>query len=524
MKYYILTSILLVLFPFLIKSQSYQVEIPFKTDYFAVTPFIMEPIQTNDGGVLLAAECLSTNIGIHILSLIKTDTSGTVQWSKDYSFPDSVLYIYNGIELPDNGFMFTGSSTSGSFLLRLNQLGQVVFYKYFDLSEEGESFFSSSVGLINETTLVIAGTATLSYDTRGSGILLSDLQGNLIDNYFYLINNKNAFCASMNIIDDGILLPSMVYRADSIGRSSAALLKLDFGGLIKWAHEYDDGIHFFRLVDKEITLMQSSDKSLFMTTGFSSLPAGFSDYRALLIHIDSSGNIISSFQTDSAILNSQILNINNSTNLVTGTVRTSNGEFFPVVLNYSEGSNTLDGSIINTGSGYFGMRSVSSFRNNYLATFTCDSSWRNGVLTKRDLTYDVLCYEYPYSMGLTPVTLSDSTGSAYFSLVFNTYTDTVSVSVSSTIVSRYCTVNTTTQNIIDDEFIIAPNPVSDFLTIDLEKDAEVDFELTDMQGKIIKINHFTEKYNIDMSYLPQGLYIISVKSENRVLVKKIIKI
>jgi hypothetical protein len=73
-----------------------------------------------------------------------------------------------------------------------------------------------------------------------------------------------------------------------------------------------------------------------------------------------------------------------------------------------------------------------------------------------------------------------------------------------------------TNNIIT----IYPNPTKEILTLEMIQGSNIDFIITDLQGKVIKKgNVTTQKHDIDVSNLSEGIYII--KSEG--LTQKFIK-
>ena len=70
--------------------------------------------------------------------------------------------------------------------------------------------------------------------------------------------------------------------------------------------------------------------------------------------------------------------------------------------------------------------------------------------------------------------------------------------------------------------ILYPNPADDYITIEALQDAVI--EITNIQGQLIKNFATTgNKTNIDVSAFPSGVYVVEVKTEKGVEVKKFIK-
>ncbi|MEZ4775758.1 MAG: T9SS type A sorting domain-containing protein [Bacteroidia bacterium] len=77
-------------------------------------------------------------------------------------------------------------------------------------------------------------------------------------------------------------------------------------------------------------------------------------------------------------------------------------------------------------------------------------------------------------------------------------------------------------NLYNQGLHIYPNPTSGIVTIELEKSAAFTVDLFDMKGKAIhRLSTRNDHLVMDVSELPAGLYILSVESEGRRMVKKL---
>ena len=70
---------------------------------------------------------------------------------------------------------------------------------------------------------------------------------------------------------------------------------------------------------------------------------------------------------------------------------------------------------------------------------------------------------------------------------------------------------------------IYPNPVRDYLNINIKSQGDAEFQIVDLRGKIVKEgSFFTGSTRVDMSMIPAGLYFIRILSGEKELTKKVI--
>lgn len=77
----------------------------------------------------------------------------------------------------------------------------------------------------------------------------------------------------------------------------------------------------------------------------------------------------------------------------------------------------------------------------------------------------------------------------------------------------------------DVDIKVFPNPFSESLSIELPAwiNKETDFELTDISGKLIKKWKVSQKHNLNLTDMPEGVYLLTYDVNNRRVVKKIVK-
>ena len=103
--------------------------------------------------------------------------------------------------------------------------------------------------------------------------------------------------------------------------------------------------------------------------------------------------------------------------------------------------------------------------------------------------------------------------------------EAVKVSIGSIIkVSDYIITSVPEMNTVD--FQVYPNPATDILNLRLEQPLSseaVVYQLLDLQGRLLASGELTNnQHSIRLSHLPDGMYIVNVRSENNSPVQKII--
>ncbi len=75
---------------------------------------------------------------------------------------------------------------------------------------------------------------------------------------------------------------------------------------------------------------------------------------------------------------------------------------------------------------------------------------------------------------------------------------------------------------VNEQIKAYPNPTSDFIYLDLPEDEPSEYQIFALTGKLIMLGPISDE-KIDVSTLPLGGYVLQIRSKNRVLVQKIIK-
>lgn len=85
---------------------------------------------------------------------------------------------------------------------------------------------------------------------------------------------------------------------------------------------------------------------------------------------------------------------------------------------------------------------------------------------------------------------------------------------------RYAQIQTKLENISEEESILYPNPVSDYLTVSLNAIEEI--IVTDLSGKTV-LRQVGNSNQINVAQLQKGVYVIQVKYDDKIFTRKIIK-
>jgi hypothetical protein len=188
--------------------------------------------QTSDGGYIVAGW---TNL-VNGALLIKTDTSGAVQWAKSYTIAyDNVAYSVQ--QTSDGGYIvagwtnfWSGGNNFDAFLIKTNASGNVQWAKTY------------------------GGT-----------------------------NNDSAYSVQQTS-DGGYILAGVTYSFGA-GGGDAFLIKTNASGNVQWAKTYGGAG-----IDKFISVQQTSDGGYIAVGYTSSFGAG--GYDVFLVKTDANGNII----------------------------------------------------------------------------------------------------------------------------------------------------------------------------------------------------------------------------------------
>ena len=239
--------------------------------------------QTSDGGYIIAGLTNSTGAGLRDVLLLKTNSTGVLQWSKTYggASDDEGKSVE---ETADGGFIISGFTQSyGSsyqmYLIKTNSTGNITWSKTFggggmelgysvkQTSDGGYVLlgYSDSYGSGLVDVLLLKLTAT-------GGISWSKTYGGASDDYGSCIN----------ITSDGGYIISGKTLSYGGGAGDFYLIKTDVNGLHQWSKAYGG-----TALDQAGNVRQTADGGYILTGYTMSFGAGIRE--AYLVKTDATG-------------------------------------------------------------------------------------------------------------------------------------------------------------------------------------------------------------------------------------------
>lgn len=196
--------------------------------------------QTPDGGFIIAGVTGSFGAGLEDFYLVKTDSTGALQWEKTFGgsggdWADAVRVT------ADSGYILIGTTTSfgegysSVYVIRLTQAGNVLWANTYGgiKSELGTSIEQTSDG-----GFIFAGaTASFSEDFNDVYVVKIDAAGSLLwENHYGGAFDERGY-AIVELADGGFMVSGTTETFGS-GKIDVYLLRLDSSGWMIWSATY----------------------------------------------------------------------------------------------------------------------------------------------------------------------------------------------------------------------------------------------------------------------------------------------
>jgi hypothetical protein len=430
-----------------------------------------------DSGYIITGRTSSFGNGGYGVYVIRTKQNGDTLWTKVYGNVgwDSGLKIK---QTADGGFVIHGArNLSGGppfdmFLMKINNIGDMLWAKtYGGSNDEGGNFLSICV----DGGYIIGG-ATQSFGVGGYDILLVkvDSAGNIqwAKTYGGTLDD-----GGINILQtsDGGYIVCGVTKSYGTGDNDAFLMKVDSNGNVQWAKKYDESVDY-----RMWGLVQNSNKEIVLAGDRGDLSTSNRD--GCIIKTDSIGNVkwCKTYFGGSDI------------DLLFGLSLCQDYGFISAGISYSTITN-YDVFIVKTDSaGDSGCNQTPVFPTVSAITF--------------DTTDPVI-----------PVTSGGIIAMGTYSIVKRGGK-----------IDTLCFTNGIEEAIINkNDILIFPNPTTGKFEVNIEKSEVKSLEIYNIQGQIVKtiINNQSKTTNeIDISALPDGIYLLKIQSDKKSVIRKIIKI
>ncbi len=173
--------------------------------------------QTNDGGFILLGDLVNQTNGASLL--VKTDSLGTLQWTKAYSdISAGMLY-----EISSGGYVISGISNTSNeaTLLRVNSIGDPVWSRIYNAPF---AYFTvaCSVRPTTDSGFVFCGQIKSSLDSGSILLVKTDSLG-----------NGNCFGTIQNLIDStvNLICTSPTYLSSFMNYASGIILHVENYGI-----------------------------------------------------------------------------------------------------------------------------------------------------------------------------------------------------------------------------------------------------------------------------------------------------
>jgi len=199
---------------------------------------IYDILITPDGGFLFAGSCSYQNNTSAALYLVKTDSLGTLQWSKTYYDDNLHNELRQLIPTSDGGYVGVGKDQYYIPLFKINASGDLVFSTKFDLNGTGISYGSSIVAT-TDGGFVLTGYVRNNLYLHDIFLLKTNAVGTIQWIKSYSAGAAGSMEANHLIqLSDGSLVLSGFSDAFGAGQSDVLLMKTDANGNLQWIRAY----------------------------------------------------------------------------------------------------------------------------------------------------------------------------------------------------------------------------------------------------------------------------------------------
>jgi len=249
-------------------------------------------VQTGDGGYALAGYYYNYPPGEGDFWLVKTEASGTIQWSQKYggTSDDSASSL---VQTGDGGYALAGTTWSygvaGDFwLVKTDAWGLKLWDKTYGgtSTEYGQSFVQTGDGGYAMAGITYSyGVGTPAY--ANAYLVKTDVSGNMLWNNWYGGGDSDEAFSMVQTVDGGYALAGCTYLGFDVGYHDFWLVKTDSAGNVLWSKTY--GWQFSEEV--AYSLIQTGDGG-YALAGLTGPPQMKGPNDFWLVKTDSAGNAL----------------------------------------------------------------------------------------------------------------------------------------------------------------------------------------------------------------------------------------
>jgi hypothetical protein len=477
---------------------------------------------TPDGNFVVGGETIGMGAGASDGYLIKIDSAGNLLWTK--TFGGTANDNIHGVQCLGNGEIITagkvesfGIGNADIYLNKLDSAGNLFWSANYGTSDLSAS---SALTLTSDGNYVAVGYSWFAADANADNfhVIKVDNSANLLWKRSLEIQGNDHATSVIETADSGFIVIGYSERILS-DSSSVLILKLNYAGAAIWWKNF-----FFQGSEKGYSVAEAQNGDL-VFTGISSVP-GSNNGHIFVSKTDSTGNLLwskvfgkSGFSYEATDLKI----INDAEFILTGskTVADSNGivDSDAILLKIDSSGNILwsmqygnyeeqyGNSVCFTNDGGF----IFAGHTGYTDT---TGNFRNIFVVKTDSNGNSGCFQKTDTLVSSAVTFSITTTVGNTISLANKYA-TPTITGTGGISTDFCGATEILKNLREGKFNIYPNPGNgEFkLEYDFENKDQMMFEVFDVSGRIVfskKLSGQKSPESLNLQHLGAGLYFYSV--------------
>jgi hypothetical protein len=241
-------------------------------------------IQTSDGGFALTGYTTSSAVDGREVWLVKTDSSGNMQWSRSYGTAGD-NEAYSVVQTSDSGYALAGHTDSSGaggddlYLIKTNSTGSMQWNRAFGGVGDDEAY---SVIQTSDGGYALAGyTGSVSVGVDYFWLVKTNSSGSEQWSQYYGSAGDSEAYSVVQTNDGGYALGGYT-DATGAGGYDAWLVKTDSSGGVQWSQTYGDSSD-----DVAYSMIKTSDGGYALAGFTDSFGAGGFDF--YLVKTDSAG-------------------------------------------------------------------------------------------------------------------------------------------------------------------------------------------------------------------------------------------
>ena len=241
-------------------------------------------VQTGDGGYAIAGSTQSYGAGESDFWLVKTDASGNMEWNQTYG-GENAEQANSLVTTSDGGYAIAGSTypiagTSDFWFVKTDEFGNMEWNQTYggEINEDAYALVTTSDG-----GYAIAGsTSSFGAGTYDFWLVKTDSHGNVVWDRTYGMEGGEEANSLVTTSDEGYAIAGYTYSFGT-GDSDVWLVKTDASGNMEWNKAYGDE----DFMDEASSLIATSDGGYAIAVYTHSFGAGGSDF--WLVKTDETG-------------------------------------------------------------------------------------------------------------------------------------------------------------------------------------------------------------------------------------------